>query len=169
MAEVSSQPAAVQPPPKLKFNNLPFQIRTFVRTVVRTFVRTFVRTYVRKTLNGRLPLKNSSYTPQTFTKHVLDDPRHFIFPRKKKCSSTFVRHFGTLTAPQRSENARKCSGMIWKQSETSGNVRKCPKIIRKRPKIIRKRSKIVRKRPNTLGSNIFEVVLAPHGGRLEHF
>ena len=94
-----------------------------------------------KTLNGRLPPEDGSVRPQTLGKRVSDDPRHFIFRRKKKYSSTFVRHFRTLTAPQRSENARKCSRMIWKQSETSGNVRKCPKISKNHPKTSENRPK----------------------------
>ena len=38
-----------------------------------------------QTLNDRLPVKNSSYAPQTLGKRVSDDSRHFIFrlPEKK--------------------------------------------------------------------------------------
>ncbi len=36
-----------------------------------------------QTLNGRLPLKLGSDRPQTLPKRVSDDPRHFIFRRKK--------------------------------------------------------------------------------------
>ena len=49
-----------------------------------------------KTLNGRLPPKDGSVRPQTLGKRVLDDPRHFIFRRKKKQNwhKIFVKIFG---------------------------------------------------------------------------
>ena len=45
-----------------------------------------------QTLNGRLPLKLGSDRPQTLPKRVSDDPRHFIFRRRKKC---FDENFGS--------------------------------------------------------------------------
>ena len=36
-----------------------------------------------QTLNGHLPLRLGSDRPQTLPKRVSDDPRHFIFRRRK--------------------------------------------------------------------------------------
>ena len=41
-----------------------------------------------KTLNDHLPLKHSSDRPQTLPKRVSDDPRHFIFRRRKNFFET---------------------------------------------------------------------------------
>ena len=43
-----------------------------------------------RTLNGRLPLEYGSVRPQTLGKCVSDDPRHFIFRRRKKLTNIFV-------------------------------------------------------------------------------
>ena len=103
-----------------------------------------------KTLNGRLPLEIGSDRHETWTKTRFRRSPTFHFSTNKKCLSTFVRHFGTLTAPQRSENARKCSGMIWKQSETFGNVRKCPKMFEN----VQKSLTISENHPSTSGNHV---------------
>ena len=41
--------------------------------------------------NGRLPPEDGSVRPQTLGKRVSDDPRHFIFRRRKKFSGKIVR------------------------------------------------------------------------------
>ena len=46
-----------------------------------------------KTLNDRLPLKQRPYEPQTLSKHVSDDPRHFICRPRTFVFSDFVGNF----------------------------------------------------------------------------
>ena len=47
-------------------------------------------------MNGRLPLKHSSYGLQTLPKRVSDDSQRFIFRhRKKKLDDFFQKKFGT--------------------------------------------------------------------------
>ena len=50
-----------------------------------------------ETLNDRLPLKLRSNWPQNLPKRVSDDPRHFIFRRKK--IQNFVKFSKILISP----------------------------------------------------------------------
>merc|ERR1712025_696137 len=52
----------------------------FVGVNVRSKFRIFEKC---ETLNGRLPPEDGSVRPQTLGKCVSDDPRHFIFRRRK--------------------------------------------------------------------------------------
>ena len=53
-------------------------------------------------LNGRLPPEDGSVGPQTLGKRVSDDPRHFIFRRRKKKSTKIFA--GQIFAPTPFEN-----------------------------------------------------------------
>ena len=53
--------------------------------------------FFRETSNGRLPLKHGSDRPQTWSKRVSDDPRHFIFRRPQKLK--FCENFEIFERP----------------------------------------------------------------------
>ena len=94
-------------------------------------------------LNGRLPPEDGSVRPQTLGKRVSDDPRHFIFRRRKKnLAKNFEKTGGGVQQPEE-WSATTCgfarvSGLRWegvgegkhKLSHTRpqgvGGFRKCP-------------------------------------------
>ena len=52
-----------------------------------------------ETLNGRLPLKHSSYQRQALPKRDSDDPRYFIFRREKICAKLRTAVYPPRMAP----------------------------------------------------------------------
>ena len=68
--------------------------------------------------NGRLPPEDGSVRPQTLGKRVSDDPRHFIFRRRKKISAKKFKKTGGGVQQPEEWSATTCgfarvSGLRW--------------------------------------------------------
>ena len=122
-----------------------FEGWTVVQSLTYVVRRTSYRTYCtydtttaaddeRRTSNFERPSTPQTtpvHPPNFHTTHF----KQFATPRFLFAGNCFRQNMSDFSgllpfwnARRCSENARRCSGMVWNHSETSGNVRKCPKI-----------------------------------------